>query len=79
MQWDSQNLKGYEAKNPTEEVKKIIGEIKANGGADVYVVTSHASLNGEYGDGDSAAGIAEANPEVSVVVLDIVMIQLNQN
>ena len=68
MQWDSQNLKGYEAKNPTEEVKKIIGEIKANGGADVYVVTSHASLNGEYGDGDSAAGIAEANPEVSVVV-----------
>ena len=47
MQWDSQNLKGYEAKNPTEEVKKIIGEIKANGGADVYVVTSHASLNGE--------------------------------
>ncbi|RUR31592.1 2',3'-cyclic-nucleotide 2'-phosphodiesterase, partial [Clostridium perfringens] len=34
----------------------------------VYVVTSHASLNGEYGDGDSAAGIAEANPEVSVVV-----------
>ena len=68
MQWDSQNLKGYEAKNPTEEVKKIIGEIKANGGADVYVVTSHASLNGEYGDGDSAAGIAEANPEVSIVV-----------
>lgn len=68
MQWDSQNLKGYEAKNPTEEVKKIIGEIKSNGGADVYVVTSHASLNGEYGDGDSAAGIAEANPEVSVVV-----------
>ena len=68
MKWDSQNLKGYEAKDPTEEVKKIIGEIKEQGGADLYIVTSHASLNGEYGKGDSAAKIAEENPEVSVVV-----------
>ncbi|MGG5462570.1 multifunctional 2',3'-cyclic-nucleotide 2'-phosphodiesterase/3'-nucleotidase/5'-nucleotidase [Clostridium sp. B9] len=68
MQWDSENLKGYNATNPTEEVKKIIGEIKNAGGADVYIVSSHASLNGEYGDGDSASAIAEGNPEVSVVI-----------
>ncbi|MGL4403066.1 MAG: 5'-nucleotidase C-terminal domain-containing protein [Fusobacteriaceae bacterium] len=64
--WDSENLKGYDATNPVEEVKKLIPELK--GKADLIVVGAHLSVGGEYGDGDSAQAIAEANPEVAVIV-----------
>lgn len=67
--WDGPNLIGYVPTNPSEEVAKVINEIKAVGGADVYVVTSHLGLNSEYGKGDSATEIAEANPDVDVMVL----------
>ncbi|MGL5542823.1 MAG: 5'-nucleotidase C-terminal domain-containing protein [Fusobacteriaceae bacterium] len=64
--WDSENLKGYDATNPVEEVKKLIPELK--GKADLIVVGAHMSAGGEYGDGDSAQAIAESNPEVAVVI-----------
>ncbi|MBS6500923.1 MAG: 5'-nucleotidase C-terminal domain-containing protein [Clostridium sp.] len=67
--WDGPNLVGYTPTNPTEEVAKVIQEIKAVGGADVYVVTSHMGFNSEYGNGDSAKELAEANPDVDVVVM----------
>lgn len=70
MKWDSENLKGYEAKNPAEEVEFVIDEIenRPEGGADVYAVVSHVGLESEYGNGDSARAIAEMNPEVSAIV-----------
>lgn len=70
MKWDSENLKGYEAKNPAEEVGFVIDEIenRHEGGADVYAVVSHVGLESEYGNGDSARAIAEMNPEVSAIV-----------
>ncbi len=70
MKWDSENLKGYEAKNPAEEVGFVIDEIenRPEGGADVYAVVSHVGLESEYGNGDSARAIAEMNPEVSAIV-----------
>ncbi|MDZ4991720.1 multifunctional 2',3'-cyclic-nucleotide 2'-phosphodiesterase/3'-nucleotidase/5'-nucleotidase [Clostridium perfringens] len=70
MKWDSENLKGYEAKNPAEEVGFVIDEIenRPEGGADVYAVVSHVGLESEYGNGDSARAIAEQNPEVSAIV-----------
>ena len=67
--WDGPNLVGYVPTNPVEEVAKVINEIKAAGGADLYVVTSHLGLNGEYGKGDSATEIAEANPDIDVMVI----------
>lgn len=68
MEWDAINLKGYNSTNPTDEVKKVIKEIKDNEGADIYVVSSHVGINSEYGDGDSATEIANANPEVSAIL-----------
>lgn len=67
--WDGPNLAGYTPTNPTEEVKKVIEEIKNEGGADVYVVTAHMGFESEYGDGDSAKEIAEGNLDVDVVVM----------
>ncbi|WP_300385504.1 5'-nucleotidase C-terminal domain-containing protein [Clostridium sp.] len=67
--WDGPNLVGYEPTNPTEEVAKVISEIKAAGGVDVYVVTAHMGLTSEYGNGDSCTEIATANPDVDVVVI----------
>lgn len=64
--WDSENLKGYDATNPVEEVKKLIPELQEK--ADLIVVGAHMSAGGEYGDGDSAIAIAEENPEVAVVI-----------
>ena len=66
--WDGPNLAGYNVTNPIEEVKKVISEIKANSGADVYIVNAHMGFDGEYG-GDSAKELAEANPEVNVVIM----------
>ncbi|EGT3615072.1 multifunctional 2',3'-cyclic-nucleotide 2'-phosphodiesterase/3'-nucleotidase/5'-nucleotidase [Clostridium perfringens] len=70
MKWDSENLKGYETKNPADEVGFVIDEIesRAEGGADVYAVVSHVGIESEYGDGDSARAIAEQNPEVSAIL-----------
>lgn len=68
MEWDSVNLKGYNSTNPTDEVKKVIKEIKDNVGADIYIVSSHVGINTEHGNGDSATEIANANPEVSAIL-----------
>ncbi|MBE6054165.1 MAG: LPXTG cell wall anchor domain-containing protein [Clostridium sartagoforme] len=67
--WDGPNLVGYIPTNPSEEVTKVMTEIENNGGADVYVVTAHMGFESEYGDGDSAKEIAEANPDVDVIVM----------
>ena len=67
--WDGPNLAGYTPTNPTEEVARVITEIKEKGGADVYVVTAHMGFNGEYGRGDSAKELAEKNPDVDVVIM----------
>lgn len=67
--WDGPNLVGYTPTNPSQEVTKVITEIKNNGGADVYVVTAHMGFEGEYGNGDSAKEIAEDNPDVDVIVM----------
>ncbi len=67
--WDGPNLSGYDVTNPTIEVGKVINEIEAVGGADVYVVTAHMGYESEYGSGDSAKELAEANPKVNVVIM----------
>ncbi|MGL5245867.1 MAG: 5'-nucleotidase C-terminal domain-containing protein, partial [Sarcina sp.] len=69
MRWDSVNLVGYEATAPDEEVKRVIQEIKATEGADVFIVSSHVGLDSEYGGGDSGTDIANANPEVSAILV----------
>lgn len=67
--WDADKLVGYEPTNPAEEVNKVIDEIKVSDKpADLYVVVSHVGLNSEYGDGDSASAIADANDEVSLII-----------
>ncbi|GAB6169590.1 5'-nucleotidase C-terminal domain-containing protein [Clostridium carnis] len=66
--WDADKLIGYEATNPAEEVKKVIGEIKAKNEADIFVVSAHMGLNQEHGDGDSAKDIANLNPEVAMIL-----------
>lgn len=69
VNWDSVHLAGYNTTNPAEEVGKVIKEIKASeGGADIYFVTAHVGLENEYGNGDSAIDIANANPEVSGII-----------
>ena len=67
--WDGPNLTGYTVTNPITEVGKVIEEIKASGGADVYVVTAHMGYDSEYGNGDSAKELAEANKDVDVVIM----------
>ncbi len=64
MKWDSENLKGYIATNPVEEVKKLIPELKKQ--ADIIVVAAHMPLDPEYGNGDSTREIVETNPDVLV-------------
>lgn len=67
--WDGPNLVGYTPTNPSQEVAKVIEEIKAAGGADVYVVTAHMGFDSEYGNGDSAKEVAINNPDVDVVIM----------
>jgi 2',3'-cyclic-nucleotide 2'-phosphodiesterase (5'-nucleotidase family) len=66
--WDGDKLKGYDPRNPAEEVKKVISDLKSNNAADLFVVTAHMGLTTEYGNGDSATDIANLNPEVSMIV-----------
>ncbi|MEG0133474.1 MAG: 5'-nucleotidase C-terminal domain-containing protein [Clostridium sp.] len=66
--WDADKLVGYEPTRPDEEVKKVISEIKAGEGADIFIVTSHMGLTSEYGNGDSATDIANLNPELAMIV-----------
>ncbi|MGL4761654.1 MAG: 5'-nucleotidase C-terminal domain-containing protein [Sarcina sp.] len=68
INWDAVHLAGYESTAPDKEVDKVIGEIEAQGGADLYFVSSHVGLNNEYGNGDSATDIANTNPEVSGIL-----------
>lgn len=66
--WDADKLVGYTPTNPAEEVKKVVTELKNNDSADVFIVSAHMGLNGEYGDGDSATEIANLNPELSAII-----------
>ncbi len=66
--WDKDKLAGYNTTNPSEEVKKIISEIKSKDEADIYVVTAHMGESSETGNGDSATDIANMNPEVSLII-----------
>ncbi|MBE6051562.1 MAG: 2',3'-cyclic-nucleotide 2'-phosphodiesterase [Clostridium sp.] len=68
VNWDAENLKEYTTTDPSEEVKKIISEIKSKDKADVFVVSAHMGIDSEYGRGDSATDIANLNPEVSVII-----------
>lgn len=68
INWDKVHLEGYQTTAPDTEVDKVIEEIKAQGGADLYFVSSHVGLNNEFGGGDSATDIANKNPEVSAVL-----------
>lgn len=65
--WDGPNLVGYDVKNPAEETRLAIDEIKSKGLADIYIATIHESFDPEYG-GDSARELAEKNPEISAVI-----------
>lgn len=66
--WDGDKLQGYTPTNPTEEVTKVIKELKDNNLADMFIVSAHVGLTNEYGNGDSATDIANANPEVSLIL-----------
>ena len=66
--WDKDKLAGYEATNPAKEVQKILDEIKSKDEADLYVVSAHMGENTETNNGDSAAEIANLNPEVSLII-----------
>ncbi|MGH4123038.1 MAG: 5'-nucleotidase C-terminal domain-containing protein [Clostridium sp.] len=64
--WDGPNLVGYTVKNPVEETRKVVDELK--GKVDVMIVTLHAGENAEYGNGDSAREVAKACPELTAIV-----------
>ncbi len=64
--WDGPNLKGYTVKNPAEESRKIADEIKDK--VDVIIVTIHAGVDSEYGNGDSAREVAQKVPEAAAVI-----------
>ena len=64
--WDGPNLVGYTVTNPVEETRKVIDKLK--GTVDVMIATLHASLEGEYGNGDSARELAKACPELTAIV-----------
>jgi 2',3'-cyclic-nucleotide 2'-phosphodiesterase/3'-nucleotidase/5'-nucleotidase len=66
--WDGPNLTGYEVKNPVEETKKVIQEIKNNNLADIFIASMHMGIDSEYGNGDSAREMALANPELSLII-----------
>lgn len=67
--WDGDKLQDYTPTNPAEEVAKVIAEIKkSENKADLYIVSAHVGLTSEYGNGDSATDIANANPEVSLIL-----------
>ncbi|MGL4655267.1 MAG: 5'-nucleotidase C-terminal domain-containing protein [Sarcina sp.] len=68
VNWDAVHLAGHTTTAPDAEVDKVIDEIEAKGGADLYFVSSHVGVNNEYGNGDSATDIANKNPEVSGVL-----------
>ncbi len=68
VKWDGPNLQGYDVKNPADETRKVVDEIKASKLADIYIASLHMGYDGEYGNGDSAKEIAELCPEISAVI-----------
>ncbi|EQB87934.1 2',3'-cyclic-nucleotide 2'-phosphodiesterase (5'-nucleotidase family) [Clostridium punense] len=66
--WDGPNLKGYNVTNPVEETKAVIKELKDGNKADVFIASMHMGIESEYGNGDSAREMAEANPELSLII-----------
>lgn len=66
--WDRKNLEGYTVTNPIEEAKKVIEEIKSKNLADIFIASVHMGKDSEYGNGDSAADMAKAIPELSLII-----------
>lgn len=66
--WDGPNLKDYVVKNPVEETKAVIKELKDGNKADVFIASMHMGIDSEYGNGDSAREVAQANPELSLII-----------
>lgn len=67
VKWDSENLKGYDVKDPGEETKKIVNEIKDK--VDVIVLAAHMGENNEYDVKNSGVvDIANLVPEIDVIL-----------
>ena len=66
--WDADKLVGYDPTRPDEEVRKVIDEIKAGEGADIFIVSAHMGLDPEYNTGDGASDIAKLCPEVTMIL-----------
>lgn len=64
--WDAENLTGYEVKNPANETRKVLDELKDK--ADVFILSVHAGENNEYGNGDGAREIAKLCPELTAII-----------
>ena len=61
------HFKGLTFKNPVEETKKIIAELK--GKADVFVGVMHMGVDAEYSDFDGMKAVIAQNPELDVCVV----------
>jgi 2',3'-cyclic-nucleotide 2'-phosphodiesterase (5'-nucleotidase family) len=62
-----EHFKGLKFKNPVEETKKVIKELKDK--ADVFIGVFHMGLDNEYTDFDGSKTIIEANPELTAVIM----------
>ncbi|MBQ4212446.1 MAG: metallophosphoesterase, partial [Selenomonas sp.] len=64
---DTDHLKGVTVKNPTQETRKAIAELK--GKADVLIGVMHMGLENENNNPDtSVTDVAKANPELTAIV-----------
>lgn len=67
VRWDKENLKGYIVRNPIDEIRKTMNEIK--GKYDFLVGVFHIGLKHEYGvSGSSVQEICEEFPQFDVVI-----------
>ncbi len=67
--WDSANLEGWKVTDPIEETKKVVKNLKDNDLADVIVAVEHFGINrDEGGQGVSCADLANACPEIDVII-----------
>ncbi|SHH28255.1 5'-nucleotidase C-terminal domain-containing protein [Tepidibacter thalassicus] len=62
-----EHFKGLVFKNPVDETKKVINELK--GKVDVFIGAFHMGLDNEYTDFDGTKAVIEANPELAAVIM----------
>ncbi len=69
--WDSSKVSTLEFKNMADEAKKYVKILKEKEKVDVIIATAHAGLESgdEKDNGDKAKMIAEACPEISVMLI----------